>query len=164
MIEDLYDVIGDCMWMLEELGIEYYRYAKFELFDSTRFYGQCWNYGDGRCVIKLNKALLSDSVKMEALEEIILHELLHSVDGGNGHTGLWKRLADKVNTVYGCNISRTISEKYVGVKISVKKEPKYVFKCRGCGQIVKYYRASKFVKHPESFGCGICHGNFEQIK
>lgn len=50
---------------------------------------------------KLNKCEYNE------IKNTIYHEVLHSINGGNDHTGRWKSKAIEVNKKYGLNIKRT---------------------------------------------------------
>ena len=126
--------------------------------------------------IEISKALLDDNIDDMALKDTIIHELLHTIEGGHTHTGAWKRAAELMNKTYGYNIKRCTSYEEKGLseaQIIGVKNPSYIIKCNKCGHVNTFYRKSKvvnmFLIKPgvanSYYRCGICKAyNLELIK
>ena len=128
----------------------------------------------GRCItdringthkIEINEALLDDSVPDLSLKRTIIHELCHTVKDGHGHRKGWREAADRLEAVYGLQLSPANSAEDLLVPSSLSQVPsvRYVFRCSDCGLIIERYRRSKFVDSPERYRCGNCGGTFEQL-
>ena len=128
---------------------------------AKRRWGLCTKKPDGSYIIEISYRLLTDDVPDKSTKTTILHELLHTVPGGNCHTGAWKFYATKVNTVLGYNISRTTSAAEKGVEeFSIINNYKYFITCDKCGYVWKRTRATAVTAHPEHYHCH-CGGNLK---
>lgn len=113
--------------------------------------------------ISISYRLLEDEVKDEAAKNTIIHELLHTCEGGHGHKGNWQRLANRVNTAYGYDIKRTTSYDEKGVEdIRVAPVYKYVIACEECGHEYKRTKQTSLIKAPERYRCGKCGGKLQR--
>lgn len=125
-------------------------------------WGQCkWTRRNGhiiKCDININADLLDERNPLDTLHQTIYHELLHTIDDCQGHKGLWKEYAEKVNRITGLNIQRCNSAQELGVVAhnTNSTQPKYMVWCPCCNRRNYYKRATKLVKHPDWFQCGIC--------
>lgn len=174
-MRDLNVVAIECMRELEIIGIPFGKVTEFSVNTrAKRRWGQCRKNGDGTFSINISADLLRESTEINGLKNTIIHELLHTCPDCFCHTGEWKRLADKVNRYYGYGITRCSSAEDKGLDEKVIKQreierekkrqnPKFIFRCKCCGQIVKRQRASQFTKYYHMYHCGICNGKFEPI-
>ena len=128
----------------------------------------------GRCItdriagthrIEINEVLLADSVPDLSLKRTIIHELCHTVKDGHGHKNGWLEAAERLKKVYGLQLSPTNSAEELLIPKSLvqEQEVRYVFRCTGCGLVIKRYRRSKFVDNTDQYRCGNCGGTFEQL-
>lgn len=168
-MKNLYRLLVECEQELKALGIEYGHIDSIEPNSRAQSrWGQCRRisspYGV-RYKININQKLLQDNVEDIHVKETILHELLHTCEGGMSHTGVWKANADKVNKAYGYKIKREDSYKDKGLEAPVKNVvPKYILRCTKCGATINRQRMSDVVKHPEYYRCAKCHGKIERVK
>ena len=125
----------------------------------------------GRCIfpcnssgftIELNKDLLKESVPISSIKKVILHELCHTVPDGDGHKKGWKKAVEKLKP-FGYQLTRCSSAKELRVPEKSNDEYKYVFRCQGCGILIRRFKASKFVRNYGRYKCGMCGGKFERI-
>lgn len=122
--------------------------------------------------ISINTRLLQDDVSDSALEETILHELIHTCPGCMNHGPNWQSVAAKVNRIYGYHISRTTSSKDKGIPDydhELEYRYKYALVCKKCGNETRYNRMSKTVRDYKNYRCGACggelsFGNLDEIK
>lgn len=90
---------------------------------------------------------------MSALEDTIMHEVIHAVPDCDNHGEKWKLVADKINQKYGYDIKRTSSLEEMGLNKHVFY--KYVTTCKNCGK--EYYKNKKI--NPRDivlYGCRKC--------
>ena len=115
--------------------------------------------------ISISYRLLEDSVRDEAAKNTIIHELLHTCEGGHGHRGNWQKLANRVNAVYGYNIQRTTSSEEKGIE-SVYEKPvlQYAVACTHCGHEYHRLKMTSVIKTPERYRCSHCGGNLKRVK
>lgn len=175
-MRDLNVIAIECIRELEIIGIQCGKVTEFAVNTrAKRRWGLCRKNGDGTFSININADLLLESTNIDGLKNTIIHELLHTCPNCFCHTGEWKRLADKVNRYYGYGISRcsTAADKGIDEKVIQAREierqrkrnnPKYIFKCKGCGQIVTRQRKSDFTEYYRLYHCARCHGAFEPVK
>lgn len=112
----------------------------------------------GTCKIEISSILLDDSVADKSVETVMMHELLHTVDGCVGHGAEWKRLAAKVNAAYGYNVKRTNTPAEYGVNDVRVVGMKYKIQCVDCGTTAYRARKSNVTKDPNHYRCAICGG------
>ena len=130
----------------------------------TRKWGSC-RVAMGMNFITINKRLLEKDVSENALQDTVMHELLHTCPGCANHGNTWKYYAELVNRAYGYQIKRCTSAEEKGISIPEKKvNIKYRFRCKKCGKIVERQRASAFTRAPEKYRCAVCGGEFEKIR
>lgn len=167
-MRDLLEYAKICMNELDAIGIKYGNVVRWEI--NTRAkqrWGQCRKLPDGNYVININKELLKEENSVEGLKDTIIHELLHSCEGGHGHGTIWKKYAEKVNKAYGYNIKRCSSADEKGVErneLELLNECKYILECCGCGKKFFGNRISKAIQHPENYFCKKCGGDIKRIK
>ena len=151
-MKDLQATAQKCINMLEDIGIHpTVTPSQFTVNTrATKRFGQARKANGRWYNVNINHWLLDDNSPQEGLENTVIHELLHTVDGCNGHTGKWLRLAQQVQSVYGYDITRlsTAEEKLGENAVNFKKEQarkranrrankpypyKYKIVCEGCG-------------------------------
>jgi len=175
-MRDLQKVFQNCITMMDEIGIDYGKITEIKVNTrATRRWGQCCHNPTGRYEngypvytnsINISAILLDERVPIEALQNTIIHEILHTCPGCQNHGPNWKRRADKVKRELGYNIKRCDSNADKGVSNSVVAEyhkPKYIVKCTGCGREVGHQRMCDIVKYPGFWCCGVCGSRFERI-
>ena len=162
-MKDLEKLVAECKADLDSIGIRYGCVVRWEINTrAKRRWGQCEKLLGGFYAISISARLLQDDVNDMAVKNTILHELLHTVKGCHGHTGLWANLAAKVNR---CLPQYTIQRRTDAEEKSVERaDPRYVLKCTGCGKEYGRYRMTDFVRCPRSYRCGDCGGDFERIR
>lgn len=99
----------------------------------------------------------------EAVQETMIHEILHTVPGCMNHGPKWRSEADKVNRDYNMNISRLSSKEAYGAKEMFKEDYNYLIVCDSCGAQFKRHRRSRFVNNPTSYRCQ-CGGKLKRVK
>lgn len=154
-----------CEKELDVLNIPYAKGITYSVNTrATSRWGQCRYDGKTKSYSINISNVLVDPSTVSGLKNTIIHELLHSVPNGMGHTGEWKKFATIVNNHYGYDIKRVNTSVEKGVELKNNDNSKYVFICEGCGQIIRRNRRSKFVDNPQNYKCGKCGGKFKQIK
>lgn len=161
-MKNLNNLFRECQAELDSLHIPYSPYIVIKPnYRAKRRWGLCTKKPDGSYIIEISYRLLVDDVPDKSAKTTILHELLHTVPGGNCHTGAWKFYATKVNTVLGYNISRTTSAAEKGVEeFAIINNYKYFITCDKCGYVWKRTRATAVTAHPEHYHCH-CGGNLK---
>lgn len=161
-MRDLKDYVSHCMKALDNIGIRYGNIVEVKV--NTRAikrWGRCRKVVGGY-VIEIGSVLLDERNDEHGLKETIFHELLHSCKDCMNHGTNWKRLADKVNMLYGYNIKRCTSAEEVGVQPETRpvkvSEPKYAVRCNECGCVYERTKRSSIIQHPERYRCGRCGG------
>ncbi len=92
----------------------------------------------------------------EEVKKVIAHEWSHyylnkTTKVSHGHDSMFNRLAEEM----GGNTGRSIE-----IKDLPKKEYKYNVYCSKCGELIaQYYRAGKFVQHPELAKSKCCNSS-----
>ena len=164
-MKDLNAIANACMQKLDALDI---RYGNIDRFDvntrAKKRWGQCKAKPGRMYAININHRLLQDDVPMKAVEETVLHELIHTCEGCMDHGPRWKAIVAKVNRAYGYNIKRANSadEKMINYRPD-ETDIKYAVICTRCGHVVYRNRMSNFVRHPENYRCATCHGEFRRV-
>ena len=150
-MKDLQNLVNECRYDIESLGFELGDIRSITVNTrAKRRWGQCRYFADTNTyTINISSRLLADEVDDMSAKNTIAHELLHTIKGGSGHTGAWKRAADRMNLRYGYNIKRCTSSEEKGVKSAPTyrqtHDPKYFIKCSKCGKIYSYWKKSKIV-------------------
>ena len=168
-MRDLNEVAKECMKMLDDIGIKYGKVVEFKI--NTRAHkrwGQC-KHVTGGYSININKIFLDEKNDIDGLKNTIIHELLHTCKGCMNHGPEWKRLASKVNNVYGFNVKRCSNANEKGINEDTRPirkivEYKYEIQCKKCGHIYKRAKISNIIQHPEQYRCGYCHGELKRVK
>lgn len=165
-MKDLQAAFEKCLRMCDKCGIPYGRIESVE--PNTRAksrWGQCRCIAPGTLFkpaefcINVNEQLLRDDAPDRSLEETLLHEICHTVPGGNDHGGAWKAAVERLNRRYGYSISRTRSPEQLGVPDErTPRAPRYIIQCERCGQAIARTRKSKLVTHTAHYRCARCGG------
>ena len=106
---ELNNLFLDCMNIVKDAGIEPapIRSVSVNRRAKTRF-GQCRYhrdiYGRYTCTINISidvlDALHNDKNYLYAARSVVVHEILHAANIGDGHKGNWKRDAEKIMKLY----------------------------------------------------------------
>lgn len=132
---------------------------------AKKRWGRCQQYG-GYFEISISSRLLADEVDDQAAKNTIMHELLHTVRGCHGHTGLWKQLANKVNCrLPQYTIKRTTSSEEKSIEeVPRARTNRYAIRCVGCRHEYVREKMTKVIQHPESYRCSHCGGRLERVR
>ncbi len=99
---------------LDHLSIPYGEIVLWEINTRARKrFGQCKVMRKG--CFSINIAAMMFQAEDRYVEEVILHELLHSCQGCMNHGKQWRVYAEQVNQAYGTNISRTSTREQYGL-------------------------------------------------
>ena len=131
---------------LDELKIPYARVKRWEINTrAKRRFGQCCKSA-GEFTINLSVYLFQ--AKDEEIEEVILHELLHTCRGCMNHGRRWKKYADKIYQAYGIQIKVTGNDGDYGQEYEkqMQREYHYLFRCTSCGKSFGYFRMCPSVR------------------
>jgi len=161
-MKDLQALVAACQNDLRSIGIV--TGADVEWSVNTRAkccWGQCETLGKGRYRISIAACLLEDDVADQAAKDTIVHELLHTVEGGHGHTGEWKRLARLVNIrLPSYTVTRVTAAERKGID---RPPPRYELQCTRCGKTAGRERMSDVVRFPNRYRCS-CGGSLRRIR
>lgn len=158
-----------CLDMMEQVDIPVGQISFKPARKGTQsFWGKCCAKGNSRYEIRINQYLLDESVPEESLMDTILHELCHAYPGRMNHTGGWWSAVNKVNSVYGYNISEkaTMESKNVSEDIMNRYKAttqRYGIQCQKCNMIHWSSRLSATIKNPNGYRCR-CGGKLLRIK
>lgn len=168
-MRDLKKVFDNCMILVEEAGIK----DCGNIIDvkvntrAKRRWGQTKSIGYNMYTIDISEILLDEKVPLEALQNTVIHEILHTCPNCMNHGQEWVKRADIVKRRLGYNIKRCSDPKEKGISENILNEyrkPKYVVKCIDCGHEAQRNRMCDIIKHPANWQCGICGGKFQRIK
>lgn len=159
-----------CKMILDDCGINYDKFATIKANNRlTACYGKTtrkriiagYSYS-----IDINSVLLSDSVGEKALENTILHELLHTCQDCFNHGYVWKHYAKIVNEKFGYDIRRcngdkddSGAEKALIEKRNAVNPYRYKLCCPTCGATWYYKRKTRAITNPGIYRCGKCKTN-----
>lgn len=121
----------------------------------------------GRCIKKMSQYEIEISSRLldctdSVIEEILIHELLHTCPGCMNHGRKWKGYAEKLNRSYGYCIQVRTSYEKLGLENPGSREPvKYRIVCTGCGQVIERRRKCRLVDHIDRYRCGKCGEKLE---
>lgn len=164
-MKDLVKLVEECKNELDALQIPYDKYATYSINTRAKHrWGQCRIVKGQPCEISISYRLMEESVPDQETKTTILHEMLHSCEGGAGHTGLWKQYATLVNRTYGYRIKRNSTPEERNIApIEIKVSYKYIFECKGCGAKIYRQRESRFTKRYRYYCCAKCGGKFIKL-
>lgn len=165
-MKDLDKLFADCIADCDRAGIPYGNIAEVKVNTrAKRRWGQCRKMEDG-FHINISYILLEDDTSDEAAKNTIMHEILHTVRGCQGHKGKWALMAEKVNSAFGYNVKRTTSFQEKGLDESAvvsRQNHVYTLRCKICGKTFTRYTMSRFVKNPECYLHRGCGGQFVRV-
>jgi len=122
-------LIEECICELTQIGVNFSNSICFEESDAYRRYGVCIKESNRNpgfdFTIRINKWI--DETNTKDIKEVIVHELLHTVNFLDKHTGEWKRLAKLVKEELGYNIERTTS-----IPLNYPKDGLNTYMCPSC--------------------------------
>ena len=160
-MKDYMAMFNEAMNVVESLGIETGNIVEVKLnYRAKNRFGQCRrNNVFNTYELNFNYLIFADEADDDAIMNVLIHEILHTCEGGMTHKGEWKRLANIVNAKTKYNITRCNSYENFGIeKPKREKKHNYVFVCEDCGQTFIRERASKFTKNYHAYRCGKCGG------
>ena len=161
-MRDLQTIAAECLKKCDEVGIPYGTIYKFEPNTRARGrWGLCKKVNDG-FEININVDLLDERNPIEAAENTVLHEILHTCEGCMNHGKKWRMYAERLNRRYGYEIKRVSTQEEKGLNYhrpEAHKDFKYMMKCATCGASVKRRIESDFVKFPYMYYCRHCGKN-----
>lgn len=165
-MKDLNTLAAACTQDLLSIGIQPGTVNKWIINTRAKCrWGLCKSVAPGLFDISIAYCLLQDNIDDQAAKDTILHELLHTVKGCNGHKGKWKELASKVNAqLPQYTIKRTTSYNEKGVERATKvRTNRYTVRCPKCGKEYHREKESKVIKYPERYQCGLCGSRLERV-
>lgn len=158
---EIKDTVKKCFEMVYDVGIDLGDIYKITI--NKRMYsslGRCKRSGD-YFEIEINPALL-DSPKID-LEDTILHEMIHTVDGCWNHGAEWKRNAKIINDRYGYSISRCGITEACRKRRAEHSPYRYAVECPVCGHQWKFERWCKTVANPNHYKCTKCNARLKAV-
>lgn len=160
-MKDYMAMFNEAMNVVESLGIETGNIVEVKLnYRAENRFGQCRrNNVTNTYSLNFNHLIFADESNEDEVMNTLIHEILHTCEGGMTHKGEWKRLADYVTANTRYNITRCTNYASFGIE-KPKKEKKhnYVFVCEDCGQVFIRERSSRFTKNYHEYRCGKCGG------
>ena len=138
-------------------------------------FGACrkvWKALDGSWTTKSASALQNPYFQIEICEavldadkqevkNVLAHELLHTCPGCYNHGKRWKAYAEKINNIYGYNITSTTTYEKIGLKKPEKRaNHKYKIECAKCGKTFYRQKKSKLTDNPGRYRC-TCGGKLK---
>lgn len=172
-MRDLMEHYNACMELLAEIGIEPpAEKIKSVSVDrrSTKTWGKVavhWRNKAANDVdffeIKIREMLLLDVNPIDELENVILHEILHTMPGCQNHGAVWQAHADRVNAALGVHISQYADAENIKFDPYAEREKRYAVRCTACGNIIYRQNFSDVIRFPGLYHCS-CGGDLERIK
>jgi predicted SprT family Zn-dependent metalloprotease len=108
--------------------------------------------------IEISSILLN--LEDKHIENVILHELLHTCYNCMNHGKRWKQYAARLNEKYGYNITVRTSYEMMGLEPpEINKNIKYIIVCEKCGTEYPRQRKCSLVENVDRYKCGKCGGN-----
>ncbi len=89
--------------LLDSLDVPINRSVEFKLSHAKSYLGMCMRLRNGERKFRI---LLNKNAQGEAFENIVIHELLHTIKIKDGHRGKWKAYANIVNENTNYQITR----------------------------------------------------------
>ena len=162
-LKNILELAAICEAELRSIGIQPAAQIRWTVNTrATRRWGCCKKSGPDAYEISISSRLLQDDVEIQAVKDTIMHELLHTVKGTKGHTGLWLKLAAQVNQrLPQYHIQRTASYEEKGIE---PVPARYLLRCTHCGRDFSRQKMSNLVRAPQNYRCGACGHPLERIK
>ena len=143
------------------MGIPYDPSARYYGLDRcTRSLGRCrrQQMRDGRIGYTITISRYMETLKLQEIKDVMMHELIHTIPGCFNHSAQFKLFADMVNRksqgIY------TVKTSYKGGEFQKNTPYKYVAECKNCGHRIYRARKSKLILRPELYRCS-CGGKFK---
>lgn len=118
---------------------------------TTKRLGMCSKRGN-YYYIQISSYILEN---LEAVKEVLAHEILHTAPDCFNHGNLWKRYGNMMSRRYGYNIARTIDIACYSITQPISQ---YTIKCQRCGQEIHRQKKSNLVTNTNLYRCGKCKG------
>ena len=161
-----------CKQMLYDIGLYLGNVTKVEL--SSRLssaWGKCrrtiQRVGATRSPIYgivIARRLLDGCQDFDSLDMVMIHELLHTIQGAFNHGTIWKNAAGRVGLAHGYDIQRLSDAEELGVSNEeLIAQGYHACQCVNCGNIQVNKTECNFILHPENYCCGACGGKFIRI-
>lgn len=159
--ERLENSFRKCYKMLKAINAPIGKLQKIKINNRlSRAAGRCDMGSNNKFTIEISGFALRDALD-KVLDEIIMHEIIHTFPNCYNHGKEFKRWADKINKIYNYNIE-IILKKQEWLEKSSRK-PKYIFKCEKCGSLHYRFRKSYFTEHYELYSCK-CGGKLIKVE
>ena len=107
-------------------------------------------------LIEINSYILTSNRK--SLEEIILHELIHTIKGCFNHGKKFVKYCDIVNKKFNYNILVSFPNNIINYENMII----YKIQCQHCNKIYLSYNKTKQIKEISEYSCS-CGGNLKNI-
>lgn len=164
---DLSSLMEKCSKRLIEIGIPVSDSIcpEIRLINAHSIYGRCCYKGNKRNdtpydnLIQISRHILGCSDSF--IENVMIHELLHTCPEGHGHKGAWKEYAATVNEKLGTDIRRCAGGLQPGDRTIINKtmEIRYIIRCENDCLLWERTKASSFVKGFKHYRCPRCGGH-----
>lgn len=172
--EDFSREVEQCKQQLVKLGYKGVLVKQYVLVLSTKMcttMGLCtYLKGWSKFELKLNKAFADTVEDYNALKDVIMHEVCHTIRGCNNHTGKWLELVHRVNEEYGYHIQRQASQSMNYTKYKEEHglgKYRYCIRCKVCNNSYEYQNRTELIRQIEegkqpTYFCPCCESmNFE---
>ena len=106
--------IEEVIALLDGLGVPINRSVEFKYSRAKSYLGMCMRLKNGERKFRI---LLNKSAQGEAFENIVIHELLHTIKIKDGHRGKWKAYATLVNENTNYHITRIAKPESAGKNV-----------------------------------------------
>lgn len=158
-MKNLNSILNKCKEELNNIGVECGNVVSIMPDNrAQKRYGLC-SKRNGNYSIKIASKLLGDDVPDAPAKNTVMHELIHTCANCMTHKNEWKRIAERVNKVYGYNVTRTAY--YPEIEEKHPTQYKYEITCKNCGAKLRRSRTSNLIQNINNYRCGRCHGQLE---
>lgn len=160
-LADFEKMVEICKEQLVNIGYKGVLNKKYILVLNTKLkkvLGLCrYLHGWSEFSIELNEQFVNRTEDLSLVQNVVMHELIHTIRGCDRHTGRWLEIAKKVNDKYGYNISR-ITEGGINYDNYMKQigvgTAKYVIMCKVCNNSYWYHNKVEMIRRMQEYGCG----------
>ena len=166
---DLNNWLDEAKQQLINLGYSELSNNSYHIELNNRFtnrLGDCSRIKQFNYRIRLNQKRLQYDTKKD-VQNTIMHELIHSINGCMNHRTKFQNVARHVNSSYSQYHIATHSQcsNYTNIyrkELKQKRDEKYVVNCFNCNQEWRYSRETKLIKalkkepFTERFTCPYC--------
>lgn len=159
-MRDLQKVAKECILKLKNIGIPIQDENIVEIqFARTNALGKCILTLDNEYYIKISHLYDNEKVDICELEDVVIHELLHTCRNCIKHTEKWMEYAKKVEDVYGYKI---ICQK---TNYDIRHSDKIVLHRMKCSKCIGYWdvrepKSWKRIQMGEKCYCGLCGSEY----